>query len=187
MKGLHGLETLQGSGNVRIDYNSFLTDATVARVGTSQILRAVGGKMAAQGYGPLMITSAMGTDKSPHAPGKTSHYTGQTLDFRSPQSYAEADKMARDLKATGYFSHAEAEYDRKLKTWHVDARIADEAYLALKKAQKKQETHEQQQKQVQLQKTSPRVKEAPGTAKVTDVINGSLGLRNSIYDPAIRI
>ena len=186
-KGYHGLETLQGSGNVRIDYGSFLTDATVARVGTSQILRAVGGKMAAKGYGPLMITSAMGTDKSPHAPGKTSHYTGQTLDFRSPQSYAEADKMARDLKATGYFSHAEAEYDRKLKTWHVDARIADEAYLALEKAQKKQETHEQQQKQVQLQKTSPRVKEAPGTAKVTDVINGSLGLRNSLYGPAIGI
>lgn len=175
-EGKGGLETLHG---LRLA-DTFYNDARVARAGSSAILQAVQAKTGI----PLTITSAMASKTSGHALGKLGHEGGQKFDFSAAGMNAQqALQYAQTLYATGYFSHAEAEYDKKTGQWHIDARIADQAYKAVEDIQKEK----QQQKQVQLQKTSPRVKEAPGTAKVADVINGSLGLRNSLYGPAIGI
>ena len=175
-EGKGGLETLHG---LRLA-DTFYNDARVARAGSSAILQAVQAKTGI----PLTITSAMASKTSGHALGKLGHEGGQKFDFSaSGMNAQQALQYAQTLYATGYFSHAEAEYDKKTGQWHIDARIADQAYKAVEDIQK----GKQQEKQVQLQKTSPRVKEAPGTAKVADVINGSLGLRNSLYGPAIGI
>ena len=174
--GKGGLETLQGLNLA----NTFYNDARVARTGSSAILQAVQAKTGV----PLTITSAMASSTSGHALGKLGHEGGQKFDFSAAgMDKKQALQYAQTLYATGYFSHAEAEYDKKTGQWHIDARISDQAYKTVEEIQKQTE----QQKQAELKKTSPRVKEAPGTAKVTDVVNGSLGLRNSLYGPALGI
>lgn len=174
--GKGNLETLKGLNLA----NTFTNDARVARAGSSAILQAVQAKTGES----LLITSAMASKTSTHQKGLKGHEAGQKFDFSAAGlNEAQAKAKAAKLYATGYFSHAEAEYDKETKQWHIDARISDAAYKTLEGIQKQQ----QDEKIKSLQKTSPRVKEAPGTAKVADVVNGSLGLRNSLYGPALGI
>lgn len=171
--GKGGLETLKGLQLA----NTFTNDARVARAGSSAILQAVQAKIGA----PLLITSAMSSKTSKHALGLLGHAGGQKFDFdASGLNEEQAKAKAAQLYATGYFSHAEAEYDKKTGQWHIDARISNQAYKAVADIQKE----EQSRKLEAMRKTSPRLKEAPGTQMYNDVIQNSMGLSNSVYGPA---
>lgn len=164
-KGGHGIEPIRTGGGVTLA-DTFYNDARVGRTGSSALLQAAQARMAAKGYGGMLITSAMASRTSSHALGLRGHGLGQKFDIdASGMSEAQAVQYAKDLYSTGYFSHAEAEYDKKTKQWHIDARISDKAYEVYEKKQQEQ----YQQRPTTPTKSSSIAKEPPGTDKFTPI------------------
>lgn len=132
------LESLQGGGaGWKIDQGSFVNDVAAARAGTGAILSAVAAQMPGQN---IVITSALGTKQSKknkiHSGGDkgTGHYEGQTIDISAAgMTKAQAKDYAKRMYATGYFSHVAAERGKDGQ-YHLDARIADEAYKTFENA-----------------------------------------------------
>ena len=132
------LESLQGGGaGWKIDQGSFVNDVAAARAGTGAILSAVAAQMPGQN---IVITSALGTKQSKknkiHSGGDkgTGHYEGQTIDISAAgMTKAQAEDYAKRMYATGYFSHVAAERGKDGQ-YHLDARIADEAYKTFENA-----------------------------------------------------
>ena len=167
--GQYNLELLRADGkNVRFA-DTFENDVKAGRKGTSALLSMVAQQMQSRfGAGPLVITSALSSKTSPHGPGDIGHAGGQTFDFDAAgMNETQANLYAARLMSTGYFSQATAEYDKKRKQWHIDARLSDEAYKML----------EQQQAEVTKTKAPTNVpaksssvaKEPPGTDKSTPI------------------
>ena len=178
--GRGGLETLVAGGGVSVDSNSFTNDGRVARVGSSAILKAAQSKMATLGYGNMVLTSATASSSSGHAQGKLGHSGGQKFDINGRgMSEGQAVNYAKNLQSTGYFSHAEAEYDKGTKQWHIDARVSDESYKKLEKLQKKETQTENRGIS-----TVPKPKQAPTNKALSQVVNESMCLPNGIYKKA---
>lgn len=186
--GLGGLEVLRGSEFSNISYGDFQNDALAARQGTSQILGIIGRKMFQQGFGKLRVTSAMGSATSPHSmsqgPNKVDHYAGQKVDLALSQYYQNekrAKEYAARLKATGYLSEATAE--KRGGVWHIDARISDEAYEALRK--KEVQAFKDTATPKQPTKSSSITKEPPGTDKMLNLplVNAMGNVNGSVFAP----
>lgn len=114
------LERLTSGVGWRIEEKSFQTDIPYARKGTSEILEETA-KIVGH---DLVITSALATGcaGNPHKRGGyISHHNAENpkIDIRAN---GNADELAKELRATGLFSHVYAEGT------HVDVQISPEAY-----------------------------------------------------------
>ena len=181
-QGLYNLEALRGGNGIKIA-NTFERDAMAARKGSNILLSLAASRMRELGYNDLIITSALSSKKSIHGTGPTGHRGGQTFDFSGAGlTKSQALKYAADLKSTGLFSHAQAEYDRRTGQWHIDARLDDKSYEVLNQQAEKANSYKSP-KQVNKAVTEQQ-KQAPGDSALNKIINDNLTLSNSIFGQA---
>ena len=123
------LEELTSGQGWEISAKDFINDIPFAKKGTGALLS----KVCQQAGVGLVITSALGTKKSPHQAdaGSASHYNEKNpkLDIGGGLSKGDAEELAKKLMNTGLFIFANPE-DNKDGTghWHLDLQFKDSAY-----------------------------------------------------------
>ncbi len=123
------LEKLSGGNGWSVSDTSFANDIPYAKKGTGAVLE----KAASMTGETLVVTSALGTETSPHAKGSSSesHYNSSNpkLDLGGGLSIAQAEQLKVKLDGTGLFSRVVVESDGD--TAHLDVQIADSAFEKL--------------------------------------------------------
>ena len=123
------LEKLTGGTGWSVSDSSFVNDIPYAKKGTGAVLE----KAATLTGETLVVTSALGTETSPHAKGNSSesHYNSANpkLDLGGGLSLSQAEQLKVKLEGTGLFSRVVVESDGD--TAHLDIQIADSAFEKL--------------------------------------------------------
>lgn len=179
-RGMYNLEALQGGNGIQIA-DTFYNDAIAGRKGSNILLQTAAARMRQMGHGDLIITSALASATSDHSKSIFGHGGGQTFDFNAKDlSPEQAIQYARDLKSTGLFSHAQAEYNSDVGEWHIDARLSDQAYNELnKQAQKANEDNRPINQMVAEQK-----KQQPAQTEFDNIINNNLAISRGMFEKA---
>lgn len=109
------LEYLKGGKGWSVSSDDFVNDIPYAANGMNKFLTHLSSKIGQN----LVVTSALGTKKSPHT--ASGHYDSRNpkLDFGGGMTEKQAQTLANKLESTGYFSHIYLERHSD-GTAHVD-------------------------------------------------------------------